>query len=295
MILTNKGDLPEPYVNFVEKTCNQKHNEKGCYSATTLISGIKSTLLKDRHFDEITADVAEFHNAVMGTAFHSIMESNTDDNKFFKEEKLEWPVSNSKVTGRFDLYDMQKCIIYDWKTTNTWKHKMHDFSEWEKQALVYAWLFKKNGLEVKKVIFTAEFKDFSQSQAEKDNEYPQNPIQREFEVSITEEKIAETEKWIEERVKALELAETLPDNEIERCSNKEVWARGEGWAVTKKTRKSALRVLPTEEEAKKWMQENGGDDIEYRQPVYVKCERYCNCRQFCNFYKEVVIKNIKEK
>ena len=65
MILSNNGNLPKPYVDFVEKTCNQKHNEKGCYSATTLIQGVKCTILKDRHFDEITADVADFHNAVM--------------------------------------------------------------------------------------------------------------------------------------------------------------------------------------------------------------------------------------
>lgn len=289
MKLSNKGKLPKPYVVFVEKTCNNKHNEKGCYSATTLIAGVKSTVLKDRHFDEIEADVMDFHAAVMGTAFHYIMESCTDES-FFKEEKLEYPVSHSKVTGRFDLYDMNEKVVYDWKTCNAIKHKIGDYSEWEKQALVYAWLFSKNNLEVNKVVFVADFKDFSSTQAENGGDYPRYPIQREFEVTITKEKIDEIEKWIIERVKALELAETQSDDEIERCSNEEVWARGEGWAVTKKTRKTALRVLPTEEEARKWMQENGGDDIEYRPPVYTRCERYCTACKWCNFYKNNVEK-----
>lgn len=285
MKLSNKGKIPEPYVRFVEKTCNKPHNEKGCYSATTLISGIKSTVLKDRHFEEIEADVMDFHAAVMGTAFHYIMESCTDEESFFKEEKLEWPVSNSKVTGRFDLYDMNEKIVYDWKTCNVIKHKMGDYSEWEKQALVYAWLFSKNNLEVNKVVFVADFKDFSPTQAENGGDYPRYPIQREFEVTITKEKIDEIEKWIIERVKALELAETLPDDEIERCSDKEVWARGEAWAVMKNNRKSALRVFDNEKEAEKYKELNGGDYIEHRPPVYTRCEKYCLAKPFCSFYK----------
>ena len=286
MILTNKGNLPKPYVDFVEKTCNQKHNEKGCYSATTLIQGVKQTVLKDRHFDEITADVADFHSAVMGTAFHYIMESNTDDKNFFKEERLEAQVSNSKVTGKFDLYDLENCILYDWKTTNTFKHKFADFSEWEKQGLIYAWLFKKNGLDVKKVCFIAEFKDYSLSQKEKDADYPANPIQNEFEVLITEEKLCEIEKWIEERVKELERAESLNDNKIERCSDAEVWARGEKWAVMKNGRKTAVRVFESEAEAQENMFALKGDYIEHREPEYVRCKNYCTACKFCSFYKE---------
>lgn len=289
MILTNKGNLPKPYVDFVNKTCNQKHNEKGCYSATTLIHGIKSTILKDRHFDEIEADVADFHNAVMGTAFHYIMESNTDENKFFKEEKLEAQVSNSKVTGRFDLYDLENGIIYDWKTTNTFKHKFKDYSEWEKQALIYAWLFRKNGLDAKKVCFIAEFKDYSLSQKEKDSDYPANPIQTEFEVYINETKLEQIEKWIFERVKALENAEKLSDDEIERCSNEEVWARGEKWVVMRNGRRSALPggLCDTEEEAKNKLAELKGDYIDHREPVFVKCKNYCTACKFCSFYKKM--------
>lgn len=288
MILSNNGNLPKPYVDFVEKTCNQKHNEKGCYSATTLIQGVKCTILKDRHFDEITADVADFHNAVMGTAFHYIMESNTDNEKFLKEERLEALVSKSKVTGRFDLYDLENGIIYDWKTTNVFKHKFSDFSEWEKQALIYAWLFKKNGLEAKKVVFIAEFKDYSLSQAEKDSEYPRNPIQKEFEVIITEQKLSEIEKWISERVQKLEEAENLADDDIERCSNEEVWARGEKWAVMRNGRKTALTggVCDTEAEANAKLTELKGDYVEHRLPEYVKCKSYCTACKFCSFYKE---------
>lgn len=289
MILTNNGNLPKPYCDFIEKTCNKPHNEEGTYSATTLIHGVKCTELTRRHFNEIIADVSDFHNSALGTAFHYIMESNTDENKYFKEERLSYPVSHSKVTGQFDLYDMNEGIIYDWKTTNTWKHKMQDFSEWELQALVYAWLFSKNNLECKKVVFVAEFKDFSPAQSEVNPELPRLPIQREFEVVITKEKLDFIEKWIEERVKLLELAKIQKDDEITRCSDKEVWAKGEGWAVMKKGRKSALRVFDNEENAKIYLRDTGGDTIEYRKPKYTKCERYCNACQFCNFYKKEVL------
>jgi hypothetical protein len=52
----------------------------------------------------------------------------------------------------------------------------------------------------------------------------------------------------------------------------------------KKGRKTALRVLETEDEAKQWQEENGGDFIEFRKGEDKKCDNYCLCCQKCDYW-----------
>ena len=54
MKLLNSMNLPQAFCNAVNL---ERHNEKGCFSATTLLKGTTSTILTDRHFDEV--DVAD--------------------------------------------------------------------------------------------------------------------------------------------------------------------------------------------------------------------------------------------
>ena len=56
MKLLNSMNLPQAFCNAVNL---ERHNEKGCYSATTLLKGACATILTDRHFDEIEVDVAD--------------------------------------------------------------------------------------------------------------------------------------------------------------------------------------------------------------------------------------------
>lgn len=87
------------------------------------------------------------------------------------------------------------------------------------------------------------------------------------------------------------VAEKLPDNKLPVCTPEERYRNGDKYAVMKKGRKSALRVLDTEEEAKKWMEENGkGEYIEYRPGTDDKCIHYCYAKDFCSYYRE----NVKE-
>ena len=43
-----------------------------------------------------------------------------------------------------------------------------DFDDWDKQGLIYAWLMKQNGLNVKEIRFVALLKDHSKSKARKE-------------------------------------------------------------------------------------------------------------------------------
>jgi hypothetical protein len=280
MRVTNKLNLPEAFVKAVS---TERHNKAGCYSATTLNKGAKEIILTDRHWDEIEVDASDNVWAVFGTAVHSIMEMQPDNN--FHEEKFKVPVSKSFVTGQVDCYDMENKTIYDWKTASVWKVQFKDFSDWKAQGLTYAYLMTQSGLEVKRCRFVALLKDHSKSKARTDASYPQSPTVV-YEFEVTPEDLAATEARIKAKVEEIEKAYLMGDDDIEPCTADERWADGEKWAVMKNGRKSAIKLFDTEADADAMAGEMGNAYYtEHRPAISRKCLDYCNCREYCSFYK----------
>ena len=280
MKVTNKLNMPAAFVNAVSTT---RHNAAGCFSATTLNKGAKEIILSDRHFDEITVDAADSVWAVWGTAVHALLESQPDNN--FHEESFKVPVSNSFVTGQVDSYDMENGVINDWKTASVWKVQFNDFKDWRAQGLTYAWLLQQSGLEVKKCRFVALLKDHSKTKAKTDSSYPQSPVFI-YEFDVTAADLEETAARILAKVQEIESAYKLDDDAIEPCSAEERWADGEKWAVMKNGRKSAVKVFDNQLDADAMAGEMGNAYyVEHRPAISRKCGEYCNCKDFCNFYK----------
>ena len=280
MNVTNRLHLPEAFVKAVSTT---RHNEAGCFSATTLNKGAKEIILTDRHFDEITVDAADSVWAVWGTAVHALLESQPDNN--FHEESFKVPVSNSFVTGQVDSYDMENGVINDWKTASVWKVQFNDFSDWRRQGLTYAWLLQQSGLVVKKCRFVALLKDHSKTKAKTDSSYPQSPVFI-YEFDVTAADMEETAARILTKVQEIESAYKLDDDAIEPCSAEERWADGEKWAVMKNGRKTAIKLFDNSADADAMAGEMGNAYyVEHRPAISRKCGDYCNCKDFCNFYK----------
>ena len=282
MKITNNLNLPAAFVHAVS---TERHNAPHCYSATTLNKGAKEIVLTDRHYDEITVDASEQIWAVWGTAVHALLESEKDDN--FHEERFKVAVGNSYVTGQVDSYDMERGIINDWKTASVWKIQFADFADWRAQGLTYAWLLTKSGLEVKKCRFVALLKDHSKTKAKHDASYPQSPVFV-YEFDVTAEDLAATEARIISKVTEIENAYKLGDDDIERCTLEERWADGEKYAVMKNGRKTAVKLFDNQQDAEAYAGELGNSHyVEHRPAVSRKCEDYCSCCDFCNFYKSL--------
>ena len=280
MKVTNRLHLPEAFVKAVSV---ERHNKAGCYSATTLNKGTKEIILQERHWDEFTVDAADSVWATFGTAVHKIMEKYEDGN--FHEEKFDIAVSKSRVTGVVDSYDMERGIINDWKTASVYKIMKDDFSDWYKQGMTYAWLLKQNGLDVRRCRFIALLKDHSMTKAETDNTYPQSPVFT-YEFEVTPEELEQTGARITAKVKDIEAAELMSDDDIEPCTAEERWADGDKWAVMKNGRKTAIRVFDTEIDAENCAGELGNSHyVEHRPAVSRKCGKYCLCKDFCSFYR----------
>ena len=160
-----------------------------------------------------------------------------------------------------------------------------DFSDWYKQGMTYAWLLTQNGLDVRRCRFIALLKDHSMTKAETDSGYPQSPVFV-YEFEVTHEELEQAGARITAKVKDIEAAELLGDDDIAPCTPEERWADGDKWAVMKNGRKTAVRVFDTEIDAENCAGELGNSHyVEHRPAVSRKCGKYCLCKDFCSFYR----------
>ena len=295
MIITNKLNMPDAFVKAIQ---NSRHNADKCLSATTLLKGTKEIILTDRHFDEITIDASDEVWAVFGTAVHEILEHQEDE--AFKEESFSVPVwegSEWKITGKVDRYDMKNETIEDWKTASVWKVIYKDFEDWRMQGLIYAWLLKQSGLNVRHIRFVALLKDFSKTEAKKNADYPQSPVYI-YEYDVNDNWLVDAE--MRAHNKAMSVIENweTKDDEIEPCTPEERWATPTKYAVMKEGRKTAVKVCATQEEAEDFIEDLEKDkdkhSIEVRPGVDKKCSDYCPCAEFCSYFKSLKTSEVTE-
>jgi len=282
MKITNKLKLPEGLVKAVS---TERHNEAGCISATTLIQGLKQTILMDRHWSELEDDVSDRLWAIWGTAVHSLLEQEGENE--FTELDMDHAVGNTTVTGRIDNYDMKKGVICDYKTASVYKIKFNDFSDWKKQGLIYAWLLSKNGFSVNKCRFIALLKDHSKTDALRDYQYPQKPVfVYEFPVNFME--LLKADVFIRQKVEEYEKYSSMNDDDIPSCSSEERWERNPKYAVMKNGLKRAVKLFDEPESANLLAREKGeGHFVEFRQGESVKCQSFCLCASYCSFYRDL--------
>jgi len=276
MKITNRLNLPSAFVNLAsdnEREITPKH-----YSVTTLLKPTREIILSRRHSDEIVRDVADMIWLIFGTAVHNILEHADKENVV--ELQMSQELANGyTLTGKCDLYNTETHTIEDYKTASVWKITFGDFEDWKLQGLMYAWLALKTGLVVDSIKFHALLKDWSPGDARRRGEgYPSHSVWT-WEYKVTTSDIIWIETYILDRFAEIIANENADDPVL--CTEKERWNSGTKYAVMKKGRKSALRVLDTLEEAQAYGE---GDYIEEREGSNRKCNDYCNAREFCSYY-----------
>jgi len=283
MIITNKLNLP---AGFVKAVSTEKHNAPGSLSATTLIQGVKQIILTDRHWDVLVDDVSDRIWAIFGSAVHSLMESEGEND--FAEQEMTYKVGNITVTGRIDSYDMKHGLIDDYKTASVNKVKFRDFSDWYTQGMIYAWLLTKNKFPVNRCRFIALLKDHSKTDALRDSQYPKAPVYV-YEFPVTLQALFKIGLFIKGKVEEHQRCTTLDDDEIPPCTPEERWDSPSKYAVMKNGVKRAVRLFDIQEEANQLAASKGaGYYVEVRKGESRRCRSYCLCREFCNFYRENV-------
>lgn len=282
MIITNNTNLPAPFVKMAEDHYEIKPKR---YSVTTLLKPVREIILNRRYNDVIEQDCSDMIWLLLGRATHAILEKYSVGKTEFAEERLEYTLENGyTVSGIIDLYDMEKAEVVDYKTASVWKVIKSDFEDWRLQGLMYAWELRKNGLPCRTVTFYVILKDHSKSKAKYDASYPQSNIFK-YTFQVTDAALAEIDKYIRDKLDEIIKYEDKPDDELPLCSTADRWNDGDKFAVMKKGRKTALRVLDSEEDAELFIQNNGGDYIEKRPGEDKKCNDYCRCCTKCAYWQ----------
>ena len=283
MNLTNNLNLPQPFVDALTRSYEYKDKR---YSVTSMLKGYKEILLTRRHFNELEEDVADSIWLLFGTAVHRILEDAKEADDELKETKIAYEFENGyTLSGQQDLYSESLKRITDYKTGSVWKVIYDDWSDYRKQCLYYALLFRKIGFECDNAEIVMVLKDWSKTQAKIKQDYPQHPVFIKH-FDFTDKEFEEAETEIINKFNELDKMQNLSDDDIPICSKEERWASEDKWAVMKKGQKRAVKLCDTEGEAIDMLAAGKGDSIEFRPGEDKKCMEYCSCCKFCSYYKE---------
>lgn len=283
MKITNKLNLPQPFVDAVTKEYQYKDKQ---YSVTSILKDVREILLTRRHNNEIEQDVADMIWLIFGTAVHKVLEDSQEEETEFKEEHFVEEVENGyKLSGQADLYNAKEKMVTDYKTCSVWKITYDDWDDYKKQLLMYGWAFRKMGFPVEKGQIVAVVKDHSKTKAKVDSNYPQYPVYKKV-FKFTDKDFEEIEMFIKEKFKEISKYEDVSDDELPLCSEESRWNDGDKYAVKKKGNKRALRVYDTLEDAETHLKQDENLELEIRKGEDKKCLEYCSCCEFCNYWKE---------
>ena len=284
MRITNELGLPEPFVQAVSKGYGYKEKR---YSVTQILKGTREAILERRHAGEITADVSDMVWLIFGTAVHSILENAQETDTQLKENYITADMQDGyTLSGIFDLYDEATGMVTDYKTATVWKVIYGEWDDYRMQLLIYAWMLRGMGFDVKGGQIVALLKDHSKGKARREADYPKHPVYVKS-WQFTDEDFADIEAWLWRKFEDIKDAEGLPDDELPMCTPDERWAKPGKWAVMKKGRKSAVKLWDNKFLADTHAESLGsGHYVEHRPGSDGKCSEYCNAAPWCSYWKE---------
>lgn len=290
MKITNNQNLPVALYNALAKDTYRK---VGDFSVTEIIGPPRIRILKKFHYHQLEEDCSEHIFRLFGSLIHELLNL-ADVKNALQEERLMATVCGKVLSGMPDLYDEYQ-TLWDFKVTSRWVATFGAKDEWERQLNIYDFLLYSNGFETKKANVCAIFRDWAKTQAARDRDYPQYQV-KVFPIKLW--KGVDQKAYIEERIKLhvdAAFRHQVSINDLPFCTPDERWEKPTKYAVMKKGRKSAVRVLDSMEDAEKYMEEKELSSkihsIEIRPGESTRCEYYCIVKDFCDQYQDT----IKEK
>ena len=292
MKYTNRHNIPQEIINAVH---NDNYSRgKATISATGLLQPPRIRLLAQEHYDKLTIDVSDEIWKLLGQSVHTILERANENNEdTITEQRMFATVKDWTVSGQTDSIDVKSNILKDYKITSVWSivsALQEGKAEWEQQLNIYAYLYKQTtGKTIDQLNIIAIARDWNKNQyLRSGGDYPPSPITV---LNIDLWSDEEQEAFIKQRVSIHQEAEVdyLINDKLPLCTDEERWRRKDTYRVEKKGRKTAVRVLDTQEEADKYM--DGHKDSKLLKVVEAKgecirCANYCDVAEFCNQYNE---------
>ncbi len=280
MILTNKFNIPQTFVNVVKRPTYSKGRAN--LSVTQLINSPKIVALTQTYQDELEEDVADMVWSIFGSAVHTVLEHGKDDNHIV-EARLHAQLDGWHISGAIDLQieTPEGIQIRDYKTTSAWA-TMNDKVEWEQQLNIYAWLVEKvRNVKVLDLGIVAIVRDWNRRDAANREGYPEAPIK---ELPIKLWSYEDREAFVLDRIAqhsacefSMETGEALPP-----CTPEQMWEKPTVYAVRKKGGVRAKSLHETSEAAEEALGGLGKDyELDVRLGERTRCANFCSVNQWC--------------
>lgn len=235
--------------------------------------------------------------SIFGTSVHYILQkANEGYDNVNVERSFITNISGWDVSTTLDL--IENGTYYDWKVTKAWAVTGGVKPEWEKQLNVGRYLAYCEGLRIHALKIVAILRDWNQLSAIRDHQYPKT------EVVVLDAPVWPLEKshsYIKHRLELHNAAFLVPDSDLPPCTPEERWAKPERFALHKTTKQGkpaqkAYRVYDSKEEAEATrakMHTGTNYEIIRRKPESVRCERYCDVKNFCYQYQAQIKPELK--
>lgn len=283
MKLTNNLNLPEPIVEAVR--ADDYSRGAADISITGLLEPPRITVLRSAHWDALEEDASDRIWSLVGQIGHGILErANKRD---LVEKRLFASIEGWTVSGQLDHFILEEGALSDYKFTTVYKVMNNQApQDWITQTNAYAWLLRQNNIDVQRLRIVAILRDWSKREAaRRKQEYPQHqvavleiPLMPDDEITeILRARVLLHQKAVLDHAAGL----SLP-----LCSSEERWEKPAVWAVMKRGRKIAVKLLPSEQEAFAYAQTLGADHfIQRRDSEQTRCQFYCGVAEHCDFWK----------
>ena len=292
MKYTNRHNIPQEIINAVHNDSYSKG--KATISATGLLQPPRIRLLAQENYEKLTIDVSDEIWKLLGQSVHTILERANENNEdVITEQRMFTVVNDWTVSGQTDSIDVKSNTLKDYKVTSVWSivsALKEGKVEWEQQLNIYAYLYKQTtGKTIDQLNIIAIARDWNKNQyLRSGGDYPPSPVTV-LDIDLWSDE--EQEDFIKQRVSIHQEAEVdyLINDKLPFCTDEERWRRKDTYRVEKKGRKTAVRVLDTQEEADEYVE--GHKDSKLLKVVEakgecVRCANYCDVAEFCNQYKE---------
>ena len=292
MKYTNRHKIPQEIINAVHNDSYSKG--KATISATGLLQPPRIRLLAQENYEKLTIDVSDEIWKLLGQSVHTILERANENNEdVITEQRMFTVVNDWTVSGQTDSIDVKSNTLKDYKVTSVWSivsALKEGKVEWEQQLNIYAYLYKQTtGKTIDQLNIIAIARDWNKNQyLRSGGDYPPSPVTV-LDIDLWSDE--EQEDFIKQRVSIHQEAEVdyLINDKLPFCTDEERWRRKDTYRVEKKGRKTAVRVLDTQEEANEYI--GGHKDSKLLKVVEakgecVRCANYCDVAEFCNQYNE---------
>ena len=250
MKYTNRHNIPQEIINAVHNDSYSKG--KATISATGLLQPPRIRLLAQENYEKLTIDVSDEIWKLLGQSVHTILERANENNEdVITEQRMFTVVNDWTVSGQTDSIDVKSNTLKDYKVTSVWSivsALKEGKVEWEQQLNIYAYLYKQTtGKTIDQLNIIAIARDWNKNQyLRSGGDYPPSPVTV-LDIDLWSDE--EQEDFIKQRVSIHQEAEVdyLINDKLPFCTDEERWRRKDTYRVEKKGRKTAVRVLDTQE------------------------------------------------